>query len=172
MITTPRLRLIRYDWLHLEALARDRVEFARLLELSGVADGWPQFPEAFTLPPPALRSPTATHSEWPGLFFIHAERRVLLGSGGFKAPPDERGSIEFGYEIAPAFWNQGYATEAAKGLVDFAVRHPSVRTVLAHTLAEPNASNRVLQKVGLTFDGAVPDDELGTIWRWKLDCAR
>jgi [ribosomal protein S5]-alanine N-acetyltransferase len=43
-----------------------------------------------------------------------------------------------------------------------------VQAVIAHTLAEINASNRVLQKVGMKFVAAVDDLEEGKIWRWQI----
>jgi hypothetical protein len=39
--------------------------------------------------------------------------------------------------------------------------------VLAHTLAEPNASVRVLEKAGFARDGERTDVNLGTLWRWR-----
>jgi len=39
--------------------------------------------------------------------------------------------------------------------------------VIAHTLPEKNASNRVLEKVGFAFDGSVKDDD-ETVWRFAL----
>jgi hypothetical protein len=38
----------------------------------------------------------------------------------------------------------------------------------AHTLAERNGSVRVLEKVGMTFMGAVNDPDDGEIWHWSL----
>jgi RimJ/RimL family protein N-acetyltransferase len=91
-----------------------------------------------------------------------------VGNGGFKGGPDADGVVEIGYEIATELWNQGYATEAVRGLIAYAFGQPSVQTVSAHTLAEPNASNAVLQKVGMRFAGAVAEPEFGSIWRWEL----
>jgi RimJ/RimL family protein N-acetyltransferase len=43
-----------------------------------------------------------------------------------------------------------------------------VRGVIAHTLPERNASNRVLQKLGFRHDGqGLEDGEL--VWRYVLD---
>lgn len=38
---------------------------------------------------------------------------------------------------------------------------PEVQTVIAHTLAEPGPSVRVLEKAAFVHEGEVPDDEVG-----------
>jgi ribosomal-protein-alanine N-acetyltransferase len=52
-------------------------------------------------------------------------------------------------------------------LLDLAARDPRVRLVRAHTLPEPNASTRVLQKCGFVHVGEVMDPEDGRVWRWQ-----
>jgi ribosomal-protein-alanine N-acetyltransferase len=42
-----------------------------------------------------------------------------------------------------------------------------VEAVIAHTLAERNASNRVLEKVGFRFDGEARERDT-TEWRYSL----
>lgn len=44
-----------------------------------------------------------------------------------------------------------------------------VQTVIAHTLAEPGPSVRVLEKAGFVRDGEVVDDDVGAAWRFRLD---
>ena len=72
------------------------------------------------------------------------------------------------YEIASEYWNRGLATEAAQGMIDYAFSHEEVRAVIALTLAQINASSRVLQKVGMKFIAEVDDPEEGKIWRWQI----
>jgi hypothetical protein len=43
---------------------------------------------------------------------------------------------------------------------------------VAHTLAEPGASARVLEKAGFALEAELPDDELGATWRFRLDRPR
>ena len=42
-----------------------------------------------------------------------------------------------------------------------------VEWVIAHTLAERNASNRVLEKVGFRFDGEATEGD-SPVWRYSL----
>jgi RimJ/RimL family protein N-acetyltransferase len=46
-------------------------------------------------------------------------------------------------------------------------RAAGVTTVIAHTLAEPNASTRVLANLGFEHTQTIEDPEDGTIWRWE-----
>ena len=74
-----------------------------------------------------------------------------------------------GYEVAPPYRNRGYASEAVRALVDQAFQRVGITKVIAHTLAEENASVRVLRKVGFQWDGQLATEEGGAVWRWKLD---
>jgi RimJ/RimL family protein N-acetyltransferase len=77
--------------------------------------------------------------------------------------------VEIGYEIAEAYQGQGLATEAARALVDNAFQHDSVKVVMAYTLAEKNASNVLLQKIGFQYVDEHVDIEDGKIWEWRLE---
>lgn len=89
-------------------------------------------------------------------------RREPFGAGlaGFKSVPDQNGWTEIGYGIDPAYWNQGYMTEAARVLVDWALSQPACTKVTANETKNP-ASVRVLQKIGFTL---AAEDETGTTW--------
>ena len=76
--------------------------------------------------------------------------------------------VEFGYAVVPAHRGHGLPTEAARGLVDHTFSHAHITRVDAHTLAERNASTRVLEKVGIKRVGTVPDPDLGEVWHWSL----
>ena len=52
--------------------------------------------------------------------------------------------------------------------VDFISRDARVRTIRAHTLAETNASTRVLEKCGFKKIGETTDPENNLpVWRWE-----
>ena len=102
-----------------------------------------------------------------GFFVVHNESAAVIGSAGFKGPPDASGTVEIAYAIVPSFEGRGYATEAATALVGFAASSGQVRTVRAHTLPVPNASTHVLLKCGFHHIDTVVDPEDGTVWRWE-----
>jgi ribosomal-protein-alanine N-acetyltransferase len=62
---------------------------------------------------------------------------------------------EIGYAISRAAWGQGYATEAARAVVDWAVTQPAIRRVWAYTDVENAPSARVLEKIGMAREGKV-----------------
>lgn len=62
-----------------------------------------------------------------------------------------------GYWIGRPFWGQGFATEAASAVLEFARRKGS-RAVEARTYAGNPASVRVLEKIGFTPTGSVGRD--------------
>ena len=103
-----------------------------------------------------------------GFAVIHKIDNLLIGLAGFPGPPDSDGIAEIAYGIAPAYQGKGYATEVANALIDFASSDSRVKKIRAHTLAEPNASTRVLEKCGLKKVGDAVDPENGfAVWRWE-----
>ena len=102
-----------------------------------------------------------------GFGAIDKETRTVIGAASFKGPADATGMVEIAYGIVPSFEGRGYATEAARALIDFAQKNEQVRQIIAHTMPEPNASTRVLKKCGFTFAGEVIDPEDGRVWRWE-----
>jgi [ribosomal protein S5]-alanine N-acetyltransferase len=102
-----------------------------------------------------------------GFFVVDRKSRSVIGSAGFKGPPDAAGVVEIAYGIVPTSEGRGYATEAAGKLVDFAFASAEVQVVCAHTLPMSNASTRVLEKCGFRHRGSVIDPDDGPVWRWE-----
>ena len=73
----------------------------------------------------------------------------LIGCTGIDAG---EGSVELGYWIARACWGQGYATEAARGMIDIA-RLLGHRELIAGHFTNNPASGRVLRKLGFRPTG-------------------
>jgi ribosomal-protein-alanine N-acetyltransferase len=109
---------------------------------------------------------------WSGYFVIDEDTREVIGSCAFKSPPTAEGVVEIAYFTYPGFEGRGYATAMATKLIALASGSPDVRLVIAHTLPEPSASTRVLQKVGMTHVGEVIDPDDGRVWRWQSTEAR
>jgi RimJ/RimL family protein N-acetyltransferase len=103
-----------------------------------------------------------------GFFVVHRDTRSVIGSAGFKGPPDSAGMVEIAYGIVPGFAGHGYATEAAAELVRFAFGSAGIQLVRAHTRPVANASTRVLAKCGFRHAGTVVDSDDGPVWRWEL----
>ena len=54
-------------------------------------------------------------------------------------------------------------------MVEYAFRSEEVRKVIAHTLPDGVASQRVLQKAGFRKAGEVVDPEDGLVWRFEIE---
>ena len=74
---------------------------------------------------------------------------VVIGDIGFHAPPDELGEVSIGFGIVPAARRQGFAVEALRALLDWALRQPEVRSVHADTDLVNLASQRTLLSAGM-----------------------
>jgi RimJ/RimL family protein N-acetyltransferase len=60
-----------------------------------------------------------------------------------------------GYWLGVPYWNQGYATEAAFPVLDFAFRHLALHRVQALVFPRNVGSCRVLEKVGFQAEGVL-----------------
>jgi [ribosomal protein S5]-alanine N-acetyltransferase len=147
---------------HVEALIAGDDVFATRFGIT-VAPGYLDFPEALSRTRDELAN--GMPSEWYSHLIIDTDTNTLVGFGGYKGPPTE-GEVEIGYSVAPDHQRRGHATAAAQLLVERA-RAAGVTRVCAYTLAEPNASTRVLTRCGLTMTEVVEDAEEGYVWRWE-----
>jgi ribosomal-protein-alanine N-acetyltransferase len=113
----------------------------------------------------ALRASSSADPWRHGFSMVHRDTGCTVGKCGFKGPP-ANGVVEIAYGVEPEHQGNGYATEAAEALTNFAFAQ-NVGTVRAHTLPEANASTRVLTKCGFRYLGQVIDPEDGLVWRWE-----
>jgi len=167
MLKSDRLLLLSCELEHLDWLETNPSELEQHLGIS-IPDHWTEFPEVIPYSYNALKLNPSLAGWWTYLF-IHAADKVLIGFGGFKGKPDDSGMVEIGYEITPSYQKQGLATEAAHTIINYALTHPFVKVIQAHTLAASNASTRVLKKVGMKQVEAFHDPEDGDLWRWQLN---
>jgi RimJ/RimL family protein N-acetyltransferase len=155
-----RVEPIRREWA--EALAEGDAVFTERFGIP-VETGWSGFPEAVPILLQAAKS--GVPGQWgPQLFFD--DDGALVGNGGWKGAPQE-GEAELGYAVAPSRQRQGIATAVVRELVERA-RRADLRVVVAHTLAEQNASTKVLARCGFTRTAQLADPDQGQVWRWEL----
>lgn len=76
---------------------------------------------------------------------------ALIGATGFVMP--ELGDPEIGYWLATAHWGKGYATEAARAVVDHLFTEHGVCAVAASARVVNPASRRVIEKCGFQWVG-------------------
>jgi [ribosomal protein S5]-alanine N-acetyltransferase len=79
---------------------------------------------------------------------------TIVGVIGFDIErPHERAKL--GYWIGRIYWNNGYATEACHAMVKYIFMQLKMHRIYATTLGENTSSIRVLQKIGMQFEGTL-----------------
>jgi [ribosomal protein S5]-alanine N-acetyltransferase len=81
------------------------------------------------------------------------ESGTLVGGAGLFPLGWEGPEIELAYHILPSAWGRGYATEAAAALLAAAWRETDLDHVVAVTMPDNAASRRVMEKLGMAFEG-------------------
>jgi ribosomal-protein-alanine N-acetyltransferase len=64
-------------------------------------------------------------------------------------------TMELGYALAEPFWGRGLITEASRALLDHVFEVYAVERVQARCMVENSASERVMQKLGMTLEGTL-----------------
>lgn len=82
-----------------------------------------------------------------------ADSGKMIGTCGFTSFDFEHGRAEIGYVLNPSYWGQGIATEAVSAVIEFAFCELNANRVEAHFIKGNNASLRVTEKCGMTFEG-------------------
>jgi [ribosomal protein S5]-alanine N-acetyltransferase len=87
----------------------------------------------------------------------------VVGSVVFHGAPDDDGIVEVAYGVEQSSQGNGYATEATRACVEWALEQPDVAAVRATTPPWHMASRRVLEKVGFVIVGTREHELLGEL---------
>jgi len=60
--------------------------------------------------------------------------------------------VEIGWRLSAAHHNQGFATEGAKAVLDYAFQHLGLDEIVAFTVPANLPSRRVMEKIGMRYD--------------------
>ena len=133
-----------------------RIEMSSDADRAGVSPQW------------LARMRQSEPSAWThGFEMVDAMTGEVVGSCGYKGPPDSDGTVEIAYGVQPEHRRHGYAKEAAAALVEFAF-DAGAQLVRAHTNLDNDHSARVLVACGFERIGEVDDAEDGLVLRWDL----
>jgi len=79
----------------------------------------------------------------------------VIGSAGLGGWNREANYAEIGYDIVRPYWRQGYGTEVARALVEFAWEHMNLNRIEAEIVAGNEASSHILKKLGFKQEGVL-----------------
>jgi ribosomal-protein-alanine N-acetyltransferase len=159
-LLTPRLELVPCSLVVANALS-DEVERAERLLDARLPTEWPDRELAEFLPIYARLLREDSHLLGYGVWLlIERASRTVVGSAGFQGRPNTDGDLELGYGVHADFRNHGFATEAARALIEWAFEQPGVKRVTAHCDRDNIPSHRVVEKAGLTQRGVQPDGRI------------
>lgn len=83
----------------------------------------------------------------------------LIGNCGIRMNSPNAVEADIGYEIDPAHWGRGYATEAASAMIHYGFTELKVHRIWASCIAENVGSARVLEKLGMRQEGHLRENE-------------
>lgn len=74
-----------------------------------------------------------------------------------------------GYALAHKYWGKGLMTEAARALLAYAFESQDPHLIMAWCIAENKGSSRVMQKLGMTFEGRLRGRVFRHGKQWDMD---
>ena len=83
----------------------------------------------------------------------------LIGSCGIRMRLPDAYEADIGYELNPQHWGQGYATEAARAIVQFGFTELGLHRIWSWCIADNVGSARVLEKLGMQLEGRLRENE-------------
>lgn len=156
ILTTDRLALREFtesDWLAVWAYQSDPLYLRYYPWTERAAEDVRQF----------VRELVAQQHEEPRTKFqlavVLKATNQLIGNCGIRMKAAGAHEADIGYELAPAYWGQGYATEAARAIVQFGFSQLRLHRISAWCIADNIGSVRVLEKLGMRQEGRLRENE-------------
>jgi RimJ/RimL family protein N-acetyltransferase len=155
-ITTRRLRLVPLTPSLLRAVAAgDQAEVERQLG-ARVGEGWEEgIPAELRL---AQLAADGSEQPWLVRAMVASTPRLVVGSVGFHAPPDEQGRVEIGYDTVASERRKGYAREGIRALLDWAWETGRARTCVASVSPDNAPSLSLVRSLGFRHVGQQMDE--------------
>jgi [ribosomal protein S5]-alanine N-acetyltransferase len=155
-LTTERLVLREFkydDWPDILAYQREPL----YLRYYDWTDRTPEAVQAF------VRMFLEQQQERPRIKFqlavVLKSSQQLIGTCGVRMKSADAHEGDIGYELSPHHWGNGYATEAARAIVEFGFTGLKLHRISSWCLADNVASANVLQKVGMQPEGRLRENE-------------
>lgn len=148
-LTTPRLLLRKMK----KTDYHDMFEYASIPEVTRYLT-WEPHPDIhYTLRYLSYISSRYKAGEFYDWAVICKANQKMIGTCGFTTFHTAHNSAEVGYVLHPDYWGQGIAAEALREVLRFGFLELNLHRIEARFM-EPNIrSRRVMEKVGMQFEG-------------------
>lgn len=167
VLFTARLRLVPMTLAMVEAAFRgDRAEVEGLLDAQ-IPAAWPGralVERAFCASLDDIRA--TPHTRLWGDRVMVFDNRFVVGSVVFHGLPSD-GIAEVGYGVEERWQKHGFATEATRACIEWALDQPGIVAVTATTPPWHAGSIRVLERCGLARVGTEGHELLGEVLRFE-----
>jgi len=77
--------------------------------------------------------------------------------------------VEVAYTIAREYWGQGLATEAAQAILQYGFKTLNLSRIVSLIDPDNGASQRVAEKMGMTFEKRVDEGEYTPFFIYSID---
>lgn len=102
----------------------------------------------------------------------HKDNGLLFGSCGIRINNLHLAEANIGYELDSQYWGKGYATEAAKAILQFGFENLGMHRIWATTIAGNIGSVNVLKKIGMRQEAREREKEkIKGFWMDRLTFA-
>lgn len=165
-LTGLQTRLVVFSVTALDAEATGADVLAEMLGVARPLDWPPPFNDASVRD--WFRSQLRSEPDlapWLGYYVLAVidGSETLVGTAGYKGPPDDAGVVEIGYSIVPPYQRLGIGTSAVQILVTQAFADARVNRVTAETPVSFIGSRGLLEKSGFAQVGQRLDAEEGEL---------
>jgi RimJ/RimL family protein N-acetyltransferase len=169
VIVTARLELVPITIGVVEAVLEGNRERAEEILGAVMPHAWPNralIERAFYASLSAIQENPGVRLWGDRVLITREGVRRVVGSVVFHGAPDEGGTVEVAYGVEEDSQRQGYATEATRASVDWALEQTGVSVVRAATPPWHIASQKVLERCGLVRVGD-RESPLGELWEYE-----
>ena len=146
---TERLRLRQW-------IASDREPFARLCSDPKVMEFYPNLLDRAASDAMVDRLHALIHERGWGLWAVETQAdNQFIGYIGLHVPKGDlpcSPCVEIGWRLAFPYWGKGYATEAAKGVLNVGFDRLSLPEIVSFTATINRRSRAVMERLGMNLD--------------------
>jgi RimJ/RimL family protein N-acetyltransferase len=129
----------------------DAKPLARLINDRRIAENTARIPHPYGLADARAFLAQSNRNLGEPSFLISLADGTIIGGCGIAAASGR--DPELGYWIGVPHWGRGYATEAARALIDHAFEEPGCERLSARARVSNPGSRRVLEKCGFQWEG-------------------